>query len=301
MRPPGFVEPQHPTAWPKPPNGDSWLSEIKFDGYRAQIHVFDAKPIIYTRRGNDWTGRFDQVASALRSLKHDAIFDGELVALDEKGFPDFHALQLAAREAQAERVVYFAFDLLYLDGYDVRDLPLIERRELLRALVTELGNDRVRLSETFDASGAEVFESVKRMGLEGMVSKRKDSRYRSGRQQSWIKAKVIQSETFVVVGFTTDEPRHSHYVKSLYLGRFDGDRLIYSGKAETGFSDAAAATLFKLLSTIARKSSPLSEDVRKPKAKWVEPKVQVEIEFTGMTSDGHLRHPSFKGIREDLR
>jgi bifunctional non-homologous end joining protein LigD len=133
---PSFIPPAHPSLWPAPPNGADWLHELKFDGYRMQLHVFDKKATLFTRRGDDWTDRFGSIASVLRSLQHDAIFDGEIVALDDQGRPNFHFLQLAVKQPDTKPIVYFAFDLLYLDGFDVRDLQLIERRELVRSVLT---------------------------------------------------------------------------------------------------------------------------------------------------------------------
>lgn len=296
---PAFTEPCHPTLQNRTPTGDQWVHEAKLDGYRAQVHIRGDAITIYTRGGNDWTDRFMGIVRALK-LRRDAVIDGEIVALDDEGRPDFHFLQLAFGRSASDRLVFFAFDLLYLDGFDLRDVPLLKRRELLMELHREYGNSTFRLSEAFDAEGASVFASVRQMGLEGVVSKRKDSRYRSGRQSSWIKVKVVRSETFTVVGFTSATGLLPPRVDGLYLARRQDKMLLYAGKAETGFNDSSAIDLYKRLSALARKTSPLSVPVRKPKATWVEPQLQVEIEFTGETSDGHLRHPSYKGLREDL-
>ena len=297
---PAFIEPSLATLRDKAPQGEEWIHEIKFDGYRAQAHLEGANTTIYTRRGYDWTDRFEAIAMSLRKLRiKRAIFDGEIIVPDERGASDFHRLQEDLARKRDGRFVYFIFDLLYLNERDLRSQPLLERKAQLAKLLKKAA-PAIRYSEHFTVDGSEMFEKACEMKLEGIVSKRADSPYRSGRTENWIKTKCVNSETYPIVAFVEKLGAHPRRIASMYLGRWENGQLLYAGKAQTGFTQKALYDLRERLDPYIRKTSPLSVPVKKPKATWVEPLVQAEIQFSGITSDGLLRAPVYKGVRDDL-
>ena len=297
---PAFIEPCVATLRDKAPGGVEWIHEIKFDGYRAQAHLDGANTTIYTRRGYDWTDRFEAIATSLRTLRiKRAIFDGEIIVPDERGASDFHRLQEDLARKRDDRFVYFIFDLMYLNGRDLRSQPLLERKAQLAKLLKKAG-PVIRYSEHFAVDGAEMFVKACEMKLEGIVSKRTDSPYRSGRTENWIKTKCVKSETYPIVAFVEKLGANPRRIASMYLGRWEGGKLLYAGKAQTGFTQKALYDLRERLDPYIRKTSPLSVAVKKPKATWVEPVVNAEIQFSGITSDGLLRAPVYKGVRDDL-
>jgi bifunctional non-homologous end joining protein LigD len=299
---PGFVEPCLATPRASVPKRGDWIHEIKHDGYRAQAHLIGRKSVIYTRRGYDWSETFASITHALRALPaRDVILDGEVVVTDNRGISDYHLLQADLAKGRTDRLVCFAFDLLYLDGIDLRNAPLIERKRLLTELldtVPETG--RIRLSKHIEADAAAVFQQACAMHFEGIVSKERHSPYRSGRQDTWLKVKCIKSETFPIIAFVEKLGANPRRIASLYLGRREGEQLLYAGKAQTGFKTEALYELRERLDPFIRKTSPLSVPVKKPKATWVEPVLQAEIEFSALTADKLLRAPVYKGIRDDL-
>jgi bifunctional non-homologous end joining protein LigD len=296
-----FIEPCLATLRTEAPSGDEWLHELKFDGYRAQAHLIGRNARIYTRRGYDWTERFSSIASALEPLTgRRAILDGEIVVLDERGVSDFHRLQTDIAQYRSDRLSYYVFDLLHLDGRDLRGVQLIERKKRLAELMSKDSSDRVHLSEYVDAAGAEVFRQACALRAEGIVSKRRDSPYRSGRQEFWIKLKCTKSDTYPIIAFVEKLGAKPRRVASLYVGRREGERLLYAGKLKTGYTEASARDLRERLDPIIRKTSPLSVPIRKPKATWVEPTALAEVQFSGITADGLLREAVFKGVRDDL-
>jgi bifunctional non-homologous end joining protein LigD len=293
---PGFIEPCHPTLHDALPSGSRWVHEIKLDGYRAQAHLLNGKTAIYTRRGYDWTVRFQLIADAISELPiKNAVIDGEIIVPGESGAPDFAAMQVELAAGRSERFFYYAFDLLYLDDFDLRSAPLIDRKRVLRELVPHVDRS-VAYSEHFEAEAQVLLEQGCRLGLEGIVSKRRDSPYRSGRGETWHKVKCVNRETFPIVGFVPDPGA----IAALYLGRHEDGHLLYAGKAGTGFTMQTARDLRRRLDPLVTRQSPLTERVRKPKAVWVEPALLADVEYRAMTSDGHLRHASFKGLRDDL-
>jgi bifunctional non-homologous end joining protein LigD len=299
---PGFVQPCLATARADVPKGSDWVHEVKFDGYRAQAHLVRGEPVIYSRRGYDWTTRFVNIADALSSLgSDDLVLDGEVVVLDAQGHSDFHDLQDELAGGRTGRLTYCAFDLLYLDGQDLRELPLIERKRLLRELLSGASTGPIQLSEHFEAEGLEVFQSACAMRLEGIVSKLRDAPYRSGRQESWIKVKCKKSGTYPIIAFVEKLGANPRRIASLYVGRREGDRLLYAGKAGSGYTETIARELRERLDPYVRSTSPLSVPVKKPKATWIEPVVEAEIEYGTITADGLLREAVFKGIRDDLQ
>jgi bifunctional non-homologous end joining protein LigD len=186
---PGFIEPCHPTLRQEAASGGRWVHEIKFDGYRTQAHLHNGQPAIYTRRAYDWTRRFQTIADALTALPaKDMILDGEAVVADSRGIPDFGLLHADLAAGRRDRLLYYAFDLLYLDGFDLRGAPLAERKRVLAELLAG-ASERILYAEHLEGAGAEIYERACAIGLEGIVSKQRDAPYRSGRTESWIKVK----------------------------------------------------------------------------------------------------------------
>jgi bifunctional non-homologous end joining protein LigD len=271
-----------------------WLHEIKFDGYRTQLHLHNAKPKAFTRRGNDWSKRFKYLMSDLVMMPtRECIIDGEAVVQDARGLTDFGALQDDLAKGGSDRIVYFAFDLLYLDGHDLRRVSLFDRKRLLSDLMGKTRN-RLHFSAHEEGGGATMFKRACQLGLEGVVSKRAAAPYVSGRSNAWAKVTCRKRETFFVAGLAYNNRKF----EGIYLARQDD--LSYAGKVENGFTLQSQRELEKKAKSLATRTSPLSTRVTKPKAHWLKPEVLVEVEYRALTGEGKLRHPSFKGIREDL-
>lgn len=301
---PGFVEPCLATAAATIPARGEWIHEIKHDGYRAQAHLADGIVKIFTRNGYDWTDRFRVIAESIPHLPaREVVLDGEIVVTDDRGVSDFHLLQDDLARKISERLSYFVFDVLYLDGFDLRKAALIERKQLLADLfkATKANSAQVQLNPYIEAEVSAVFERACAMHLEGIVSKERQSVYRSGRQDAWIKIKCAKSDTFPIIAFVEKLGAKPRRIASLYLGRWEGDRLLYAGKAQTGFKHAMLYELRERLDPYIRATSPLSVPINKPKATWVDPAVLAEIEYSAFTAEMRLRAPVFKGIRDDLQ
>ena len=297
---PGFIEPCDPTLHERAPTGNEWVYEIKTDGYRAQVHIRDKRVTIYSRSGYDWTDEFAPIAKAASKLKvREAIIDGEATVLGNTGLPDFQALRRELGNPESKRLIYHAFDLLYLNGRDLRRAPLLQRKEALKSVMQNAPPTLVYV-DFLEEDGTRVFEHACRMGLEGIVAKRVDAPYRSGRQDIWIKLKCVKSDTFPIVAFVEKLGARPRKIASLYVGRWEGDRLIYAGKARSGYTEIIARELRERLDPLIRRTSPLSVPVKKPKATWVEPQIDAEIEYSAITDDGLLRAAVFKGLRDDL-
>jgi bifunctional non-homologous end joining protein LigD len=297
---PGFIEPCDPTLHERAPVGSGWVYEIKTDGYRAQVHIRNKRVTIYSRSGYDWTDEFAPIARAASKLKvRDAIFDGEATVLSNTGLPDFQALRRELRNPESKCLIYHAFDLLYLNGRDLRRAPLLQRKEALKS-VLENGPPTLVYVDFLKADGERVFEQACWMGLEGIVAKRVDTPYLSGRQDTWVKLKCVKSDTFPIIAFVEKLGARPRKIASLYVGRWEGERLLYAGKARSGYTDKVARELRERLDPLIRKTTPLSIPVKKPKATWVEPEVDAEIEYSAITDDGLLRAAVFKGLRDDL-
>ncbi len=298
---PARAEPCLALLKPRPPIGPEWTYEVKWDGYRIAVHLDNGKVRILTRGGHDWTRRFPCIEDAAKQLGvGTAILDGEAVVLDEEGRPDFGRLQnsLGGRggKLSAGNAVMFAFDLLYFDGHDIRETPLAGRRFFLESLLKD-EKGATRLSEEVDGDGREIFTAACKHGLEGVIAKRKDSAYRSGRLGDWLKIKCIQSDSFVVVGYEHSMAARGG-IGSLLLVARKGDDWVYVGSVGTGFNERSADYLRKTLDRIKRKTPPVKYEGRRKNLVWVQPTLIAEIEYRAWTHDGKLRHASYKRLRE---
>ena len=305
---PGFVSPQLATAAHDPPPGPEWLHELKLDGYRVQVHVEKAvtgrnKVTIYTRNGLDWTPRMKDVAHAASQLPVGAaILDGEVVVLDEHGNSSFALLQAAFDEGAKHPMTLFAFDLLHMDGHNLRGLPLVRRKALLQGLLQESAADpALAYGEHLDAPAAETFSKACELGAEGIISKLGTSKYTGGRSKDWLKLKCVRRQEFVVGGYTLPGDGGGG-IGALLLGVYEGERLVYCGRTGTGFTQASARMLRTKLEPLEQSKAAfagtLPAEARKG-ARWVRPEHVAEVQFATWTGDAMVRHAAFQGLRED--
>lgn len=288
---PGFIKPQLATLKSKAPSGPQWIHEIKYDGYRVQLNINCGKKRAFTRNGHDWVKRFSIIAGAF-DISGQAIVDGEVVVIHE-GRTNFSELQADLAAGRQDRLVFYAFDLLWRDG-DLRKLPQIERKQALRDLIDENGIEAaVVYSEHLIGDGQEMFEHATKLNWEGIVSKRADAPYRSERTEAWQKIKTVQKGKFPVIGFVKDPTG----IAALYLGKREGRELVYMGKVGTGWTRTVSSQIRKQLDTVVSPKSKLTKQVRKPKATWVDPVFMADVEYRDITSEGLLRQSSFKGLK----
>jgi bifunctional non-homologous end joining protein LigD len=296
---PRFVKPQLATLVDEAPGGDDWLHELKFDGYRILCRLQGGHARLLSRNGKDWTDHFETVARAAERLDVEAaLVDGEVAMLLADGTTSFNALQNASAPPPGARLVYFVFDLLHLDGHDLTRLPLEKRKEVLRPLVPA-GGATVRYSDHVVGSGPDFHARACRMKLEGIVSKRRDAPYEPARSRTWLKVKCAHEQEFVIGGFTDPEGSRAG-IGALLLGVYEGDDLAFAGKVGTGFTDKSARALRQKLEGLEQKTRPFAaKPPDSARAHWVRPELVAAVQFSEWTGDDRLRHPSFKGLRED--
>lgn len=296
-----FVAPQLATLAADTPTSEEWLHEIKYDGYRIEARKAGDDITLFSRSGLDWTQRFPGIARAMQTLPcKSALIDGEAAFVLPSGLTDFKSIQEHI-DTPHGAIRYFAFDLLFLDGKDLRREPLTTRKAKLRDLLAAKGvSDFLIYSDHVVGSGPAFFETASAAHLEGVISKKADGPYRSGRGRDWLKTKCIKSQKFVIGGFSKSDVRGKPFA-SLLLGRFDGDTFNYAGKVGTGFKAQDYAALAKRFKPLIRKTSPfVSVPASESKgAVWLSPKLVCMINYAEWTRDGRLRHPSFQGLRDD--
>ena len=300
---PALIQPQLATLVDRPPKGGDWSYEIKFDGYRVMTRMDGGVATIFTRNGHDWTERMPRLADACNGLQvDDAWLDGEAVVLDSSGQPDFNALQNAFDRRSTAEIVMFVFDLLWLNGTDLREQPLRARRALLRHLMAEHTSDAIRFSEDFPQDPVSLVASACKMKLEGIIGKRGDAPYRSGRSAAWVKIKCYLRQEFVVGGFTRAKGVRSG-VHSLLLGVYEKDgSLRYAGSVRPYFSSRAASAFLSGAESVRRKATAFYNPPKPEKERdsvWLDPSIVVECSFLEWTPGGEVRHPIFHAVRDD--
>ena len=299
---PAALSPQLATLSAVPPaQAGEWAYEIKFDGYRMLVRVEHGKARLFTRNGHDWTSRLRPLQRAIEGLQWpQGWFDGEIVVPNDQGIPDFGALQQAFDTGDTDPVVLYLFDLPYFDGQDLRSLPLEQRRGMLKDLLLTVPSDRVRFSEAFDAALEGIVASACKLGLEGLIAKRRNSPYQSSRSMDWIKLKCGMRQEFVIGGYTDPQGTRTG-LGSLLLGVHDDQgALQYAGNVGSGFSQKALATLRKVLDAQAQTKSPFADATEvEGRPHWVAPTLVAEVSFTAWTRAAHIRHAVFRGLRSD--
>jgi bifunctional non-homologous end joining protein LigD len=299
---PSEIEPQLATLVDAVPQGDEWIHEIKYDGYRALCEIRDGEARLITRHGKDWTDRFTPIARAAEKLgARQAILDGEVVVLEPNGTTSFQSLQNALSENRQDDLVYFAFDLLYLDGYDLRRTALLDRKRALDDLLAGRAG-AIRMGDHVETDGEGFYRQACNFALEGIVCKRGDLPYQSGRTKDWLKVKCLKRQEFAIVGFTDPEKSRVGFGALLLAVNDEKGELVFAGKVGTGFNDRTLRQLRARMDKLevdkpAFKNPPRGAEARR--SHWLKPRLVGEVAFTEWTREGILRHPTFQGLRED--
>ena len=307
--------PQLATLVKDAPSGAGWLHEIKYDGYRIGCRIRGGRVTLISRNGKDWTAAFPDIAAAAAELPTtDALIDGEVAMVLPDGRTSFQMLQnVASGERSRGTLVYFVFDLLRLDGERLTSRPLVERKAMLKSLVGRRRSGRprrgsstqgrIRYADHVEGNGRAFYEQARRLGLEGIISKRATEPYRRGRHGDWVKTKCVHQQEFVIGGFTEPEGARAG-LGALLIGYYEGRRLVFSGKVGTGFTHKGAIELRRTLDAIEQKRCPFDpppEGVLGRTAHWVKPQLVCQVVFTEWTGDGKIRHPSYQGLRADKK
>jgi bifunctional non-homologous end joining protein LigD len=305
---PAKLEPQLATLASGAPTGGVWIAENKFDGYRMLARISGAKARLITRNGNDWTDKLKTLAARVEALGVEAGWlDGEIVVLNEAGVPDFNMLQNAIDNSRSKDIVYFLFDLPFIGDTDLRKVPLVARRAVLKELMDGRATDHVKFSEAFDAPPAQLLEAARQMGLEGVMLKRADAPYVSSRTDTWLKLKCQLRQEFVAIGFT-DRSGAAAEVGGMLLGYHEDGKLRYGGSVGTGWDAKTGHELHQRLAKLETDKPAVDASTVKPgrwskrasgTERWVKPQMVVEVAFSEWTPDGHVRHPTFRGVRTD--
>ncbi len=301
---PEFIQPQLATLVDEPPAGKSWIHEVKLDGYRILAVIKAGRIRLMSRNGKEWTGKFPAIAEALRTLPvEEAILDGEIVVLRPDGTSDFQALQNLLRGGRTAKTVYYLFDLPHCSGFDLTGTPLLERKQLLQALIGRMAPVReiIRFSDHIKSGGREVFRQACRLAAEGIVSKDGAGGYERKRSRRWLKTKCLERQEFVVGGWTEPAGSRSGF-GALLLGYYDAGDLIYAGRVGSGFTGSTLGRLAGILGKIEQSDPPFRNPPSGSEARgihWVRPELVAEVEFREWTRDNILRQASFKGLRED--
>jgi bifunctional non-homologous end joining protein LigD len=301
---PKRIEAQLATLVKEPPTGENWLHEQKFDGYRMLCRIEDGRVRFTSRNQQDWTGRLESLVPTIQKLPlRQAILDGEVAVLDSHGVSSFQALQNAFGERRTGQLLYFVFDLVHLDGYDLTAVTLEERKAVLKRLIDALQRGaHIRFSEHMEGTGPKLRKKMCDLGLEGMISKRRDAPYVAGRTLTWLKSKCRLEQEFVIAGFTPPEGARVGF-GSLLLGYYRPDgKLAYAGRVGTGFNAKLLSDLLARLKKIEQKKPPFAEISHRSWLRavhWVQPKLVAQVEFSNWTDEGLVRQAAFRGLRED--
>jgi DNA ligase D-like protein (predicted ligase) len=299
-----FIEPMYARAVEKLPEDPNWLYEIKLDGYRCLAGRDSKGVILWSRRGNLFTTQFSRIARALERLEVDTLIDGEIVAIDDSGRPSFNLLQ--HHRSQARALQFYGFDVLIHRGRSLLGIPLLDRRELLEEALGKV-SDPVRLSEAFETAPADLVQAAREQSLEGIIAKRKDSLYESGKRTgAWVKYRINRGQEFVIGGYTPDNP-----FDALIVGYYEGSKLYYTAKVRNGFVPLVRRDVYRKFKGLEIDACPFANLPEKKRTmwaltreemkncRWLRPELVAQIEFAEWTPDGHLRHSKFVGLRED--